>query len=64
MSFEEGGFVEKLFDDFPFHYTSKVYELFDGELYGIAELLGNLKEEEDFENVRKEFEVFTKKYGF
>ena len=56
--------MEKLFDDFPFHYTSKVYELFDGELYGIAELLGNLKEEEDFENVRKEFEVFTKKYGF
>ena len=64
MSFKEGGFAEKLFDDFPFHYTSKIYELFDGELYGVAELLGNLKDEKDFENLKKEFEVFTKKYGF
>ncbi len=63
IPFSKGGFVEKLFDDFPFHYTDKVYDMFDGELYGIAELFGCLKDEEDFANLKKEFETFLKKYG-
>ena len=64
ISFEKGGFVESSFDKLPFLYTGEVYNFFDGELYGIAELFSHLKDKEDLKNLKKEFEVFTKKYGF